>query len=147
MSERPSEPGPTRAEIWDARHTAPGPIESGDADPTLVEEVATMTPGIALDLGAGDGRNAIWLAGRGWRVNAVDFSAVAVDRGQALAIAAGVEIDWRARNLPRRVELLAASPPHAPPGVMRLISWQSLRVCGTTGACSNARASHFDATW
>ena len=107
MSQQISETGPTRAEIWDARHAAQGPIESADADPTLVEEVAAMTPGIALDLGAGDGRNAIWLAGHGWRVSAVDFSAVAIDRGQALAIAAGVEIDWR------REDLLAWTPPAA----------------------------------
>ena len=99
MSEQIGETGPTRAEIWDARHAAQGPIESADADPTLVEEVAAMTPGIALDLGAGDGRNAVWLAGHGWRVSAVDFSAVAIDRGQALATAAGVEIDWRREDL------------------------------------------------
>lgn len=107
MSERPSEPGPTRAEIWDARHAAQGLIESKDADPTLVEEVAAMTPGVALDLGAGDGRNAVWLAGHGWRVSAVDLSAVAIDRGQALATAAGVEIDWR------HEDLLAWTPPAA----------------------------------
>ena len=107
MSERPSGPGPTRAEIWDARHAAQRPIESADADPTLVEEVAAMTPGTALDLGAGDGRNAVWLAGHGWRVSAVDFSAVAIDRGQALATAAGVEIDWR------REDLSAWTPPVA----------------------------------
>ena len=47
-----------------------------------------MTPGVALDLGAGDGRNAVWLAGHGWRVSAVDFSEVAIDRGQALATGA-----------------------------------------------------------
>ena len=105
MSERTSEPGRTRAEIWDARHAAQGPIESADADPTLVEEVAALTPGVALDLGAGDGRNAVWLAGHGWCVSAVDFSAVAIDRGQALATAAGVEIDWR------QEDLLAWTPP------------------------------------
>ena len=107
MSGQISETGPTRAEIWDARHAAQGPIESKDADPTLVEEAATMTPGVALDLGAGDGRNAVWLAGHGWRVSAVDFSDVAIDRGQALAIAAGVEIDWR------REDLLTWAPPAA----------------------------------
>lgn len=66
-----------------------------------------MTPGVALDLGAGDGRNAVWLAGHGWRVSAVDFSVVAIDRGKALATAAGVEIDWR------HEDLLAWTPPTA----------------------------------
>jgi SAM-dependent methyltransferase len=58
-----------------------------------------MTPGTALDLGAGDGRNAVWLAERGWRVTAVDFSAVALDRGRALAATVGVELDWRLEDL------------------------------------------------
>ena len=105
MSGQDAETGPTRAEIWDARHAAQGPIESADADPTLVEEVASMPPGIALDLGAGDGRNAMWLAGHGWRVSAVDFSTVAINRGQALAAAAGMNIDWH------REDLLAWTPP------------------------------------
>jgi SAM-dependent methyltransferase len=107
MSGKTSEPSPTRAEIWDARHAASGPIESADADPTLVEEVSSMTPGLALDLGAGDGRNALWLAGHGWRVSAVDFSVVAIDRGKALGASAGVKIDWH------HEDLLAWTPPTA----------------------------------
>ncbi len=75
------------------------PIESADADPTLVEDVAAMTPGVALDIGAGDGRNAIWLAQHGWRVTAVDFSTVALDRGQARAATAGVDVEWRLADL------------------------------------------------
>ena len=107
VSEQIGETSPTRAEIWDARHAAQGSIESADADPTLVGEVVGMTPGIALDLGAGDGRNAVWLAEHGWRVSAVDFSVVAIDRGQALAAAAHVKIDWR------REDLLEWTPPAA----------------------------------
>ena len=53
----------------------------------------------ALDLGAGDGRNAIWLAGRGWKVTAVGFSQVALDRGQARAEASGVEVEWQLADL------------------------------------------------
>ena len=107
MSEGPPDTTPTRAELWDARHAAHDPIESADADPTLVEVAATMTPGAALDLGAGDGRNAVWLAAHGWRVIAVDFSAVALDRGRALAATTGVDIDWRLEDL------LAWTPPAA----------------------------------
>jgi SAM-dependent methyltransferase len=109
MSQGPPEPGelrPSRAAMWDERHAAGDPIESPDPDPTLADEVAALIPGRALDLGTGDGRNAVWLARHGWRVTAVDFSAVALERGQALAASAGVEIDW----------LLADLLDWAPPG-------------------------------
>ncbi len=102
MSERghrPAGPSQSRAQLWDERHASRDPIESADADPTLGEVVAPMTPGTALDLGAGDGRNAVWLAQHGWRVTAVDFSTVALDRGRALATSAGVEVDWRHADL------------------------------------------------
>ena len=49
-----------------------------------------LAPGRALDLGAGDGRNAVWLAGRGWHVTAMDFSAAALDIGRGRAFAEGV---------------------------------------------------------
>lgn len=107
MSGRPTGAGPSRAELWDTRHAAHDPIESADADPTLVEVAATLTPGAALDLGSGDGRNAVWLAVHGWRVTAVDFSVVALDRGRVLAAKLGVDVDWR------REDLLAWTPPAA----------------------------------
>jgi SAM-dependent methyltransferase len=51
-----------------------------------VEQVASgLAPGTALDLGAGEGRNALWLAENGWHVTAVDFSTVAIDRARGLA--------------------------------------------------------------
>ncbi len=89
----------TRQQMWDERHAAREPIESPDPDPTLVEELGSLAPGRALDLGTGDGRNAVWLAGRGWRVTAVDFSQVALDRARGLATRMGVEVDWRLRDL------------------------------------------------
>ena len=96
---------PRGPEFWDERHAAREPIESPEPDPTLVDEVGPMAPGDALDLGAGDGRNSAWLASRGWRVTAVDFSRVALDRGRALAARMGLEIDWREEDL------LAWTPP------------------------------------
>jgi 2-polyprenyl-3-methyl-5-hydroxy-6-metoxy-1,4-benzoquinol methylase len=92
-------PDMNRREMWDERHAAPEPIESPDPDPTFVEEIADLPPGRALDLGAGDGRNAVWLAGRGWRVTAVDFSAVALQRGRTLAEARGVKVEWQLADL------------------------------------------------
>ena len=52
----------------------------------------SSAPGRAVDLACGEGRNAIWLASRGWQVTAVDFSQVAIDKGRALA--GDLEVDW-----------------------------------------------------
>ena len=54
--------------------------------------MADLPPGRALDLAAGEGRNAIWLARRGWQVTAVDFSQVALDKGRTLA--GDLDVDW-----------------------------------------------------
>jgi 2-polyprenyl-3-methyl-5-hydroxy-6-metoxy-1,4-benzoquinol methylase len=95
--EQPS--APSRRALWDERHAAREPIESPEPDPTLVDEIGALRPGRALDLGSGDGRNAIWLAGQGWQVTAVDFSQVALDRGRALATARGVRVEWQCADL------------------------------------------------
>jgi 2-polyprenyl-3-methyl-5-hydroxy-6-metoxy-1,4-benzoquinol methylase len=99
MSDQDQRPGPSRRARWDERHAAREPIESSEPDPTLVDEIGSLRPGRALDLGAGDGRNAIWLANQGWQVTAVDFSRVALDRGRALATASGVRVEWQLADL------------------------------------------------
>ncbi len=88
-----------RRSRWDARHAAAEPIESGAPNPVLIEETERLPPGRALDLGSGDGRNAVWLARRGWQVSAVDFSPVALARARQLAEAAGVSVDWHLADL------------------------------------------------
>ena len=60
----------------------------------LVAEVSGMTPGRALDLACGAGRNAVWLAEQGWRVTAVDFSDAGLTVARELARARGVKVDW-----------------------------------------------------
>jgi SAM-dependent methyltransferase len=60
----------------------------------LAEEAADLAPGRALDLGTGEGRNAVWLAEQGWRVTGVDFSDVALSRARNRAVAKGVRVDW-----------------------------------------------------
>lgn len=60
----------------------------------VVEEAADLPVGRALDLACGEGRNALWLAGREWQVTAVDFSPVALDRARGLAAAANLEVEW-----------------------------------------------------
>lgn len=99
MTDDQAEPVRSRRERWDERHAASDPIESPEPDPTLIEACAAMLPGRALDLGSGDGRNAIWLAQRGWQVTAVDFSSVAIERAAARAASVGVVIDWRLEDL------------------------------------------------
>jgi SAM-dependent methyltransferase len=84
----------TRREQWDERHAAREPIESYEPDEALVGLEETLTPGRALDLAAGDGRNATWLASRGWAATGVDFSAVGIDRARAAAAKAGVDVAW-----------------------------------------------------
>ncbi len=80
---------------WDARYAAaPDLVWTAEPNRFVVAELAGLAPGRALDLAAGEGRNAVWLAGRGWRVIAVDFSAVAVGRGRRLARERGVDVTW-----------------------------------------------------
>ncbi|WP_169982143.1 bifunctional 2-polyprenyl-6-hydroxyphenol methylase/3-demethylubiquinol 3-O-methyltransferase UbiG [Microbispora sp. H10836] len=69
--------------FWDGVHAAR--LAAGDPQPNarLTETVAGLPPGDALDLGCGDGGDALWLAGQGWRVTATDISAVAVERADA----------------------------------------------------------------
>lgn len=69
---------------WDARYAASDLVWSPRPNVWVEEFLASMPPGRALDLAAGEGRHAIWLAQRGWSVTAVDFSAVAIDRLRVL---------------------------------------------------------------
>jgi SAM-dependent methyltransferase len=70
-----------RAAEWDERYAERQQWSAGPN--TLVASLlADAPPGDAVDLAAGEGRHALWLAGLGWRVTAVDFSAVGLDRGR-----------------------------------------------------------------
>lgn len=86
---------------WNERYAAQPILWNVDPSPFLSAEVGERAPGRALDLGAGEGRTALWLAGRGWRVTAVDFSDVALDRGRRRAEAAGVPgtVEWICADL------------------------------------------------
>lgn len=80
------------SEEWDRRYTETEWIWSADPNVWVVREASPLAPGRALDLAAGEGRNSVWLAEHGWRVDAVDFSAVALNRADRLAVHQGVEI-------------------------------------------------------
>ncbi len=84
-----------QAEQWDARYSEPGEaMWSGRPNGRLVVEVADLTPDRALDVGCGEGADAIWLARHGWTVTAIDVSEVAVGRARAAAELAGVVVEW-----------------------------------------------------
>jgi SAM-dependent methyltransferase len=79
-----------RARLGEARHAE----TTGEPNRFLVEVAQSLAPGRALDLACGAGRNAVWLAERGWRVTGVDFSPVALAAARRLAAERGVEVEW-----------------------------------------------------
>jgi len=84
-----------QAAEWDARYSeGDGAIWSGRPNGRLVAEVADLTPGGVLDVGCGEGADAIWLARRGWTVTAIDVSDLAVCRAREAAELAGAAVEW-----------------------------------------------------
>ncbi|KAB1117919.1 class I SAM-dependent methyltransferase [Micromonospora aurantiaca] len=85
---------------WDERYaSAPELVWTAEPNRFVVEEVAGLSPGRAIDLAAGEGRNAVWLAQQGWEVTAVDFSPVAIERGRELARQRNVTVDWHVADV------------------------------------------------
>lgn len=99
------------AQDWDARYAETDLVWSAGPNVFVARELADLPPGRAIDVAAGEGRNAIWLAERGWQVTAVDFSRVAVEKGRALqerrADGRSLHIDWVA------ADVLSYEPPRA----------------------------------
>ncbi|MFF5114412.1 FAD-dependent oxidoreductase [Streptosporangium sp. NPDC000509] len=88
-------------EFWDLRYRESDQIWSGNPNVVLVREITGVEPGSALDLGCGEGADAIWLARRGWRVTATDISGVALERAARHAASADVTglVDWQRHDL------------------------------------------------
>ena len=87
---------------WDERYAGAEFEWTAHPNQFVAAELADLPPGRALDLAAGEGRNSVWLAERGWRVTAVDFSRVGLDKGRKLAAARGVgaaRIEWIVADL------------------------------------------------
>ncbi len=78
---------------WDERYASSEFTWSTEPNQFVAAELAGLPPGRALDLAAGEGRNTVWLAERGWRVTAVDFSRVGLYMGRKLSAAHGVGAD------------------------------------------------------
>ncbi|EQD66949.1 type 11 methyltransferase, partial [mine drainage metagenome] len=79
------------SEHWDQRFAERPWISH--PDPLLTDVAGELAPGRAIDLGCGPGRNAIWLAERGFQVTGVDASAVGLRQARERAAAAGVHLD------------------------------------------------------
>ena len=84
-----------QASEWDARYRKhDAAMWSGRPNGRLVAEATGLNPGTALDVGCGEGADAIWLAQQGWTVTAIDVSEVAVRRGREAAERLGVAVEW-----------------------------------------------------
>jgi 2-polyprenyl-3-methyl-5-hydroxy-6-metoxy-1,4-benzoquinol methylase len=81
-------------EDWNARYAAKELVWTAEPNRLFAAEVAGLEPGRALDVACGEGRNAIWLAERGWRVTAVDFADAALAKARRLAANRGVQVEW-----------------------------------------------------
>jgi SAM-dependent methyltransferase len=73
------------ARDWDSRYEKTDLMWSQGPNTWIEQVTAELPPGRALDLAAGEGRNAIWLASRGWDATALDFSSVALERAARIA--------------------------------------------------------------
>lgn len=84
---------------WDRKYAEKEQLWAVTPNRTFAGEAADLPPKRGLDLACGEGRHAIWLAERGWRVTAVDFSDVAIGKARVRAAREGVEVDFRTVDL------------------------------------------------
>lgn len=102
---------------WEERYTADERVWSGRVNATMAAVVAQLEPGTALDVGSGEGGDAVWLAEHGWRVTGVDVSPTAVRRAGELAASRGAAAEFRvadgAASVPGGFDLVLASFLHS----------------------------------
>ena len=84
---------------WDRRYQGSELVWTAEPNRFLVAETETLAPGRALDLACGEGRNAVWLAERGWQSVGVDFSEVGLRKARELAASRSVHVEWVAADL------------------------------------------------
>jgi SAM-dependent methyltransferase len=106
---------------WDARYESEPELWTKEPNAPLAQLAGELEPGRALDVGAGDGRNAIWLATQGWTVTAIDLSAVALQRAGERAAARDTHVecivaDWHEHDFGEEAfELVVVSFMHPRP--------------------------------
>lgn len=131
---------PSSAQMWDDMYSSRPRVWSGRPNPQLVREAAGLRPGKALDLGCGEGADALWLAGLGWTVTAVDVSAVALERAKANADTSGHvhgRITWEQHDLAEwtpspEFALVSAQFLHSP-----ALAWERSLAAAAAGVAPN----------
>lgn len=86
-------------DMWDGRYRERGAVWGGEPNRFVVEVATDIEPGTALDLGCGQGRNALWLASLGFDVTGLDLSPVAVEQAEAMAAELGIDATFEAVDL------------------------------------------------
>lgn len=109
--------GRSAAERWNERYGDVNRLWSRKPNALLASFAEALDPGRAVDIGAGEGRNSVWLAQAGWAVTAVDVSDVGLARAERHAAEEGVEIecvvaDWRSYRAPGAFDLAVISFMH-----------------------------------
>lgn len=92
----------THEHDWDKVYRDADRLWSGEPNQALVAETTRLRRGRALDVGCGEGADALWLASHGWEVTALDPSLVALERGQRAAEGTGLIVEWVAGEIGAR---------------------------------------------
>lgn len=123
------------ATFWDERYRASESVWGAAPNRWVEQEVADLPPGTALDLACGEGRNAVWLAARGWDVLAVDFSDVGLAKGTELErrVSGDSRISWI------RADATDYLPPE--PADLALVCYLQLAASQRRAAMRNAARS------
>lgn len=119
-----AEQNPFDREYWEDRYSAAGQAWSGAPNEVLIALAAPLSPGRALDIGCGEGADALWLAQQGWQVTGVDIAQSALTKARTHAESvdqsAAARIDWEQHDLtrwapePRSFDLVSSQFMHLP---------------------------------
>ena len=126
------------AKAWDERYLGSELVWGAGPNRFLVDQVTDLTPGTALDVACGEGRNAIWRAEQGWRVTGVDFSSVGLDKARRFAAIRGVTVEWVEGDLatwesPNEFALVVVMYLHLPAEVRHDVFGRMARVVARGG--------------